>query len=71
MESAADYRSVAEYARLDEERLVRVLLHSDDSWAAACAMEALDRGDNQFSADEFEAAIREALPEEDVALPVK
>lgn len=71
MDSAADYRSVAEYARLDEERLVRVFLHSDDSWAAACAMVGLIRSDNDFSVDGLEARIEPVLEEDQNAASVR
>ena len=44
MKSAEDYTSVEEFVAENQEMLVRVLRHSSNSYARACAWALLDKG---------------------------
>lgn len=67
MDSAADYRSVADFADREQEAVVRVLLHSDDPGKRYYAALALDRGHNDFSADAFFRMLAAGREDEAVA----
>ena len=55
--SAEDYDDLAAFADAETEVLVRVLRHSNDTYARACAQIALHVADNDFSIQEYDDAV--------------